>query len=467
MKNNKFLQCVFIFVGSFGVSQGSDIKPENIYGMIKDVRDQHTVAAVTVLVVNQDEVLFNSHTGVRDWNTRQPFSSKDMYRIGSISKSFAGILALKLQKKGLINLNSPITDYGLKPYLKNAYPDNTITLAQLLEHTAGLGDLKKAEWDYNDSKPIGLKEAFELKLGDHKTLWEPGIHRSYSNVGPGLFGLALELKLGKTYEALMQEHVFDPLKMTNSSLLLTPDVKSRLITGYDRDGKKIIPYWHNIYRPFAAINTNNQDMVKWLQMLLKQDHDFMSQTNRNRLIRPTTTLAARNGLEYGYGLGVYSWQVGGHSFYGHGGDADGYLTRYGVNPESGLAYFVMINAFNKRPLNEIVDRLERQIIADLPKPKYPRRLKPNDDQLSRFVGSYRQVAQRFSRGRQNEAVLEIISTDGQLSYQYKNGRQVNIYRVKADQFRTTSQSVATMAWVNEGNSLYFQGELGNFVKIVE
>jgi len=435
-----------------------------INNIIKEVRDKYTVAAVTVLLVNQDDVLFNSYAGVRDWDSKQAFSSKDMYRIGSISKSFAGILALKLQEKGLINLNAPIRDYGLNPYIKNTYPAKTITLAQLLEHTAGLGDLKKAEWDYNDSKPINLKEAFELKLGEHKTLWEPGIHRSYSNVGPGLFGLALELKLGKTYEELMQEHVLDPLQMTNSSLLLNPDVKSRLITGYDRDGKKIIPYWHNIYRPFAAINTNNQDMVKWLQMLLKQNHGFMNQVNRQRLLRPTTTLAARSGLEYGYGLGVYSWQVGGHSFYGHGGDADGYLTRFGVNSESGLAYFVMINAFNKRPLNEIVDRLERQIIADLPKPKYPRRLKVSDDQLSRFVGSYQQVAQRFARGNQNQAVLEIINTDGQLSYQYKNGRQVNIYRVKDNQFRTGSQSVATMAWNTQDDLLFFQGELGNFVK---
>ncbi len=457
------LLAICVLYVSFSHAKSSDFL--SIEDSVDEIQKKYTVAAVSVLVVTHDKVLLNLHSGVRDWETNQRFNSKDMYRIGSISKSFAGVLALRLQQQGLINLNDSITDYGLTPYLNNSFPDRIITLAQLLEHTAGLGDLAKAEWDYNDAKPINLMQAFDMKLGDHKTKWPPGMHRSYSNVGAGLFGLALEIKLGESYESLMQTHVFNPLKMSSSGLLLTAGVKSRLITGYDRDGQKPIQYWHNIYRPFAAINTHNQDMVHWLQMLLDQDNGFLSKSNRQRLLQPSSTLAAKNDLNFGYGLGLYQWQTDGHSFYGHGGDADGYLTRFGFNLESGLAYFVMINAFNKQPLNEIIDLVENQIIADLPKPNYPKRLKLSDEQIRIFTGSYQQVTQRFGQHNKSAPVLEIINTKGQLSYRYRKGRQVNVYRVKADHFRTASQSVATMAWTPHMGSLYFQGELGNFVKV--
>jgi len=457
--------CLLLFF-CFSSSHANQINPAEISQTIENIQKMYAVAAVSVLVVRQDEVLFNLHSGLRDWDSKQPFSSHDMYRIGSISKSFAGMLALRLEQKGLIDLNDSIVDYGLAPYLINSFPEQAITLAQLLEHTAGLKDLTKAEWDYNDSKPISLKQAFDLKLGMHKTLWPPGMHRSYSNVGPGLFGLALELKLGKSYEALMQKHVFEPLNMSHSSLMLTTEVRKHLITGYNRDGKTPIPYWHNIYRPFAAINTNNQDMIHWLQMLLKQDNAFLSQTDRKRLIEPTTTLAAMSGLNFGYGLGVYQWQVDGHSFYGHGGDADGFLTRFGFNSELGLAYFVMINAFNHQPLNQIVNLLEQQITADLSKPKYPTRLKQSSEQLDGLVGFYQQVTARFSAGSKPPKVsIEIFVQDDILFYRHNNGPATAIYKVINNQFRTVNDSVATMAFIEDQGKLYFQSPLGNFVKV--
>jgi CubicO group peptidase (beta-lactamase class C family) len=264
----------------------------------------------------------------------------------------------------------------------------------------------------------------------------------------------------------MQKHVFDPLKMHNSSLLLDPKIKQHLITVYDRDGKQPIKYWHNIYRPFAAINTNNQDMIQWLQMLLKQNNEFLNQTERQRLVQPNTTLAAQHGLTFGYGLGVYQWQTNGHSFFGHGGDADGYLTRFGYNSESGLAYFVMINAFNHKPLNQIVDLLEQQITSELSQPKYPKRLPPSEKQVNQLIGSYQSVTTRFGENlKPLKTELKVFVTDNQLFYQHRNSRAQAIYLVKGGLFRTADDAVATMAFIERQGNMYFQSPLGNFVQI--
>ncbi len=460
------LPILFLLLTSSSIASLTNI--DVINEKVQSVQKLYGVSAVSVLLVNKDEVLLNLHSGIRDWDTNAPFTEQDMFRIGSISKSFAGILALRLQQQGLIDLNAPISDYGLAPYLDNTFPTHTITLAQLLEHTAGLSDLARTEWDYNDPKPISLKEAFDLKLGKHVTQWAPGMHSSYTNVGPGLFGLALELKLGQSYEALMQKHVFKPLKMNISSLLLSDEIAKHLIKGYDRDGKKPIKYWHNIYRPFAAINTNNHDMTLWLQMLLNPSDTFLNSADRKRLVEPKTTLSGQDGLEYGYGLGVYQWQTNGHSFYGHGGDADGYLTRFGFNHESGLAYFVMINAFNKRPLNELVNLIERQIVFELSKPTYPLRLELSDKNTEAYQGEYIQVTSRFRKLNPASAKrLTVKYRNGQLMYQLNQGREVVIHKVRGNQFRNSNQSVATMAFINRQGQLYFQGDIGNFVKVIK
>ena len=45
--------------------------------------------------------------------------------------------------------------------------------------------------------------------------------------------------------------------------------KQNLATGYDSDGKTIIPYWHMIFRPFGAINTSTRQMASFVQLFLK------------------------------------------------------------------------------------------------------------------------------------------------------------------------------------------------------
>ncbi|MBL4661372.1 MAG: beta-lactamase family protein, partial [Alcanivoracaceae bacterium] len=302
----------------------------NLIKQIELIRVNNHISGAVVLLLDKQNTLINQRLGTSSWQNSQAMSADQMFRIGSISKSFAALLALRMQQKGLIDLKKSMRHYTKKQHINNCYADTEISLEQLLEHTAGLADLSKAEWDYNDSKPISIEQALSLRKDQHKTRWQPGLHSSYSNVGAGMLGLALEKATSeqgdvKSYEQLMDKYVFIPLGMKSSSLLLTGKVKSRLMTGYNTDGKTVIPYWHNIYRPFAAINTDTADIIQFLQMLLNKGtvngQHFLSPAALVRMETPQTSLAAQSGLQYGYGLANYSWQFEGHTFHGHGGDA--------------------------------------------------------------------------------------------------------------------------------------------------
>jgi len=49
-----------------------------------------------------------------------------------------------------------------------------------------------------------------------------------------------------------------------------PPSADRLARGYDSDGVTPIPYWHQIFRPFAAINSTLSDMSRLLRVLINK-----------------------------------------------------------------------------------------------------------------------------------------------------------------------------------------------------
>lgn len=452
------------------VSYASDQDFATIMAKINAIKDKNNVSAAVVIVVDKHNTLINQKLGFSSWEKRQPLTKDSMFRIGSISKSFAGLLALRMQAAGVIDLKKSITEYLKESPIHNLYPGNPITVEQLLEHTAGLPDLSKNEWDYNASKPINIEQALKLRTKPYQTNWPSGMHASYSNGGTGLLGLVLEKASGHSYEQLMADYVFKPLSMHSSTLLLEPHVKKRLIKGYNTDGTTLIPYWHNIYRPFAAINTDDSDMIQFLQMLLHRgqvdDQVFLTEKAMQRMESPKTTLAARSGLSYGYGLGNYSWQYEGHTFHGHGGDADGYLSRYGYNKSSGLAYFVMINAFQHHTLKSMRNVLEEHITKKLPKPQYPTRLQLTDEQLKRYVGEYHSATQRFGNlSKKADPELKIFIENQQLYRQFNGRRPQVLYAVTNNHFRHFDESQATVAFVKHNQKYYLQADFGNFVKL--
>lgn len=90
-----------------------------------------------------------------------------------------------------------------------------------------------------------------------------------------------------------------------------------------------------------------------------------------RIEQPATTLAARTGVELGYGLGNYAWLRDGVLFHGRGGDAGGHLSRFGYSHELGRGYFLVINAFNGAALRAMQAIVERALIDGFGAPEAP------------------------------------------------------------------------------------------------
>lgn len=430
---------------------------------IEASRQQYDVAAVGLAVVRGKQVLYVGGLGVLDRATKTPADADTQFRVGSITKSFTGLTALRLARGHPDLLTTPANQV-INNVIAQASADSPVTLENLLEHTAGLTDLSRAEFDFQ-GEHVTFAEAIEISPETRVLQWPANRHSSYSNAGYGVAGYMLETIFEKPFETLVHEQVLAPLRM-NASGFYPVENGPVMATGYDSDGVTRLPYWHMLYRSFGGLNSTPRDMAQWLSAVIASgdpDTDFLTPAERRRFENPQTTLAARAGLEYGYGLGNYHWFRKGLLFHGHGGDADGYLSHYAYNHDTGMGYFLVITAFRHKPLRAMRNHLEDFIIQQAHTPAtHSATLEPA--QLKQWVGSYEPVTWRFGGPRKGASVLEINLRDGQLETSYDGTRHALI-AVSTRHFRRRWQPDATYAFSVDGNDTFLQGDLGNFKKV--
>jgi hypothetical protein len=280
----------------------------------------------------------------------------------------------------------------------------------------------------------------------------------------------MEQATGKPYETLMTELIFKPLMMNDTSVL--PPAFDRLPTGYDTDGVTAIPYWHQIFRPFAAINTSLQDMGIFLRMMIRRgrlgDRGVFAAETIERVESPTTTLAARRGLTYGYGLGNYWWLRRGIVFHGHGGDADGYLSKMGYTRANDSGYFLVITAFQNSTLRAMQVAVEQYLVQGLTAEKAPPVHVLNSTRKQQILGLYGRASWRFP-GRREEArgeTMEIIAVDGKLYTQGDGRQRQRLLPVSDSLFRRQQDNRATVfVGGGEAGEIHFQEDSDNFSKI--
>ncbi|MFN2327918.1 MAG: hypothetical protein ABR612_03310 [Chromatocurvus sp.] len=114
-----------------------------------------------------------------------------------------------------------------------------------------------------------------------------------------------------------------------------------------------------------------------------------------RTRQPQTSLASSAILASGYGTGAYSWFHKGTRFYGHGGDADGYLSRYGYTQRNASGYLLVANAFNAAALNAMRQAVEAYLTRDLPAVSEPGIHALDLQQIAALLGNYLSQTWRF------------------------------------------------------------------------
>jgi CubicO group peptidase (beta-lactamase class C family) len=191
-----------------------------LVGRLDAARLKGGVPAFAVVLVERGRPAVVRYGGVADLADKPPVSDRTRFRIGSITKTFTAVAILLADRAGSLDIEAPLTEATGSGLIANPWaPDDPVTVARLLEHSAGLQDWVRDEWDLND--PLSLADALNYRPASRIVRWRPGLFDSYSNNGPGIAARVLELETGDSYETFVDEHIFTPLGMESATI--TPD----------------------------------------------------------------------------------------------------------------------------------------------------------------------------------------------------------------------------------------------------
>jgi methyl acetate hydrolase len=206
----------------------------DIDGLLRGAVEAGTWHGAVAVVVDRDGVLYEGAAGQADAQT--------MFRNASMTKAVATTGALQLVEQGQLELDAQVESVlpefaelqlidgyeGERPILRP--PSSKPTIRQLITHTAGCGYFFSNEqlFRYFETTALpspleGRKASLEAPLvNDPGTVWEYGVNVDW-------LGLAIERVSGRSLGSYLQEHVYGPLGMGDSTFRPTAEQRSRLL----------------------------------------------------------------------------------------------------------------------------------------------------------------------------------------------------------------------------------------------
>lgn len=313
------------------------------------------ISGAVTLVAKDGKVLSLDAVGLADLATKQPMRPDTMFAIASMTKPITSTALMMLVDEGKVSLDDPISKYV--PEFKNVQlkdkqpPSREITLRDLLTHTSGLGGSQANE---------GTLAETAAKIAGRPLSFEPGEKWQYS---PAItvIGRVVEVVSGKPYEVFLQERLFEPLGMKDTTFHPNEAQQERIAKLYNRSGDGPLTgtdHWiskmspERTPNPSAGLFSTAGDLFRFYQMILNggelNGQRFLSEATVKEMTkeqtRPGIPAGFAPGHAWGYGWGVVKEPQGVTSMlspgtFGHGG---AFGTQGWIDPERKMVYVMMI-----------------------------------------------------------------------------------------------------------------------------
>jgi len=288
----------------------------------------------TILVAKDGKIIYNQVFGKANRENNTPNILDTKFNISSVQKTFIATLIMQLVQEGRINLDDPLT--------KN-YPEcpwetaKQIRIKHLLNHTSGLGDYRDSEeYQQNAEKYTCISDVLPL-VWKYKPTFASGEKFRYSNAGVLLLKGIIEKTTGKKLKQVLEDRIWKPLKMDNTTMYVGGDLLSNKAVGHRiaEDGKS---HERVLGEPSAysggGIYTTVNDLFKFDQALYGEE--LLNDTIKKIMFTPV-----KASPKYSYG-----WQVvkfGETTVIFHGGGSGGFNSEFRRYPEKGYTIIILSN----------------------------------------------------------------------------------------------------------------------------
>ena len=311
------------------------------------------IAGLAIAIVHDDSVIYERGFGVREAGKPEKVDARTLFAIGSNTKLFTATLAGMMVDAKKMSWDAPATTYLPSFQLYDPYVTREITLRDLLSHRSGLGRRGDMLWY---GSPFDRAEV----LRRIRYLKPNSSFRSqygYQNIMVMAAGEATAAAAGRSWDDLVKERIFQPLGMTASNTSVRDLAgQTDVATPHLLDNSKLTPVpYRNIDNigPAGSINSNVEDMAKWLRFLLDGgkvgDRQLIAAATLREIESPQTIIPSPDDTLspsthfHAYGLGVGMYDFLGLKVMSHTGGIDGMLSQVTWVPERHLGFVILTN----------------------------------------------------------------------------------------------------------------------------
>lgn len=345
---------------------------EDLSDLLAKVSEDSKLPGFTISVIKNGETVKNESYGFSNTEEGTPYSSQTRQSVASVSKVFLGVAVTKAIEIGYFTLDTDINDILPFEVVNPNYPSAPITVKQLVTHTSGLLDdpefffaaysilpgenissdiaqymINQMNMSTGETFDLGdLLEAYFASDGtyyeaEHFSNSAPGTVYSYSNLASSLAAYLIEIKSGMPYMDFVENQIFNPLGMNNTSYYYesnpNSDLYAKLYFNYDVE----YPAYISASYPSGSVITTQEDLTKFMTeiingyrgnsstLLNKQSYNLMF----SKLYKDESTQ-----IEHGI-----FWFIDGNILHHEGTDL-GTVAKIHINKDTNSGFIFMTNS---------------------------------------------------------------------------------------------------------------------------
>lgn len=286
--------------------------------------EEHKAAAVAVAIIDDGRITLTRVHGLQGPGV--PASTESLFNVASMTKPVTAEVILRLVAEGHISLDESMAPHWIDPDLADDPRHELLTPRIALSHQTGFLIWRRM----HDGGKLGFT-------------FDPGTGFGYSGEGYNYVARFAENKLGRNFESLAEEYVFQPIGLESTTFSARDWMEGRTVIPMDNTGQWEEPdlqpegIWDAADDLFVTV----ADYARFMISVMKGE-GLSEELARERLrlhvsqeddpaIRCSVTPASLCPVTYGYALGWMRWEYeGGLTMIHHGGNDWG---------ESGWAYF--------------------------------------------------------------------------------------------------------------------------------
>ncbi len=300
--------------------------------------------AVSVAMAMSGEIVWSEAFGFADIEQKRRATTETRFGLGSVTKSFTGVLAARLLEEGKLDLDAPVENYLPQFPHKN----KNISARLLIAHLSGLND-EYNNSHYYEKRHLTTSAALDEILRTNTLAYAPRTRHEYTTSNYTIVAAMIEQASGKDFATAMRHYVLQPLGLQRTSFNDRTHPLADAATFYVKDGHRVIkaPEYDPSFKwAGAGLLANAEDVARYGSALLREG--FLKPNTRAEIFRPLKTAS---GEETNYALG---WYIGkdknGRRIYEHGGGGPGISSYIRLYPQEDCVLAILSNLTNA-PVN--------------------------------------------------------------------------------------------------------------------